>query len=138
MLFVLIRRPGKVSGSDRLHRDQRAQANMCKTTGAKQTGTFMPGDDDDRRVAQEREVDANYRAFKALEAELPHEHDGQYALMRRGKIIGYFPDAVAAYRAGLARYPDRRFSMQEVRAKPLDFGWFSHVSPALFTNPSAD
>ena len=98
----------------------------------------MPGDDDDRRAAQEREVDANYRAFKALEDELPHELDGQYALMRRGKIIDYFPDAVSAYKAGLARYPDRRFSMQEVRAKPLDFGWFSHVSPALFTNPSAD
>ena len=138
MLFVLIRRPGKVSGPDRQHRAQKAQANICKTNGAKQTGAFMPGDDDDRRAAQEREVDANYRAFKALEDGLPHELDGQYALMRRGKIIDYFPDAVSAYKAGLARYPDRRFSMQEVRAKPLDFGWFSHVSPALFSNPSAD
>ena len=56
------------------------------------------------RAAQERDVDANYRAYKA----------------------------------GLARYPDRRFSMQEVRAKPLEFGWFSHVVPGIDANSTAD
>ena len=90
------------------------------------------------RAAQEREVDANYRAFKALEDGLSHELDGQYALMRRGKVIDYFPDAVSAYKAGLARYPDRRFSMQKVRAKPLEFGWFSHVVPGTDANSTAD
>ena len=91
-----------------------------------------------RRAAQEREVDANYRAFKALEDGLSHELDGKYALLREREIIGFYDDAVAAYEAGLRLYPDRRFSMQEVRAKPLDFGWFSHVSPALFTKSAAD
>ena len=93
---------------------------------------------EERRAAQEREVDDNYRAFKAVEDGLSHELDGKYALLREREIIGFYDDAVAAYEAGLTLYPNRRFSMQEVRAKPLDFGWFSHVSPALFTKPAAD
>ena len=57
---------------------------------------------------------------------------------RTGEVPAYFPDAVSAYKAGLARHPDRRFSMQEVRAKPLEFGWFSHVVPGIDANSSAD
>ena len=91
-----------------------------------------------RRAAQEREVDANYRAFKALEDGLSQELDGKYALLREREIIGFYDDAIAAYEAGLRLYPDRRFSMQEVRAKPLDFGWFSHVVPGIDAKSAAD
>lgn len=93
---------------------------------------------EERRAAQEREVDANCRAFKAVEDGLSHELDGTYALLREREIIGFYDDAVAAYEAGLRLYPDRCFSMQEARAKPLEFGWFSDVPPALFTKPAAD
>ena len=91
-----------------------------------------------RRAAQEREVDANYRAFKALEDGLSHELDGKHALLREREIIGFYDDAVAAYKAGLTLCPDRRFSIQEVRARPLDFGWFSHVVPGIDAKSAAD
>ena len=83
-------------------------------------------------------MDANYRAFKAVEDGLSHELDGKYALLREREIIGFYDDAVAAYEAGLRLYSDRRFSMQEVRAKPLEFGWFSHVVPGIDANTTAD
>lgn len=93
---------------------------------------------EERRAAQEREVDANYRAFKAVEDGLSHELDGKYALLREREIIGFYDDAVAAYEAGLRLYGDWRFSMQEVRGKPLQFGWFGHVVPGIDAKSAAD
>ncbi|MGC6520254.1 MAG: hypothetical protein ACON37_09570 [Candidatus Puniceispirillaceae bacterium] len=78
----------------------------------------------ERQARQAREVTANFAAFKRLEPDIPSEHDGRHALMRGGAIIGYHPDAVTAYHAGLDLYPDRIFSVQQCRAEPLDFGWF--------------
>ena len=85
-------------------------------------------DRDDRRDRQAQEVTTNFDAFKRLEADLPHERDGQYALLHSGEILGFYPDAVAAYHAGLEQFPHRIFSIQEVRAEPLDFGWFSQFA----------
>lgn len=88
----------------------------------------MNTDRNEMRDRQAREVAANFDAFKRLEPDLPPERDGQYALMRGGEIIGFHPDAAAAYHAGLEQFEDRIFSLQEVRAAPLDFGWFSQFA----------
>jgi len=88
----------------------------------------MNTDRDDRRDRQAREVAASFDAFKRLEADLPPERDGQFALLRGGKIIEFHPDPVAAYHAGLEQFEDRIFSLQKVRAEPLDFGWFSQFA----------
>lgn len=98
----------------------------------------MNTDIDDRRDRQAREVAANFDAFKRLEADLPPERDGQYALMRGGRIIGFHPDAAAAYHAGLDQFEDRIFSLQEVRAEPLDFGWFSQFAGVWDDRSSSD
>ena len=45
-------------------------------------------------------------------------------------------DAVAAYHAGIDLYPDRIFSIQQVRAEPLDFGWFSQFAGVWNGRPS--
>jgi|TARA_X000000950_G_C13877416_1_gene645453 hypothetical protein len=98
----------------------------------------MNTDIDDRRDRQAREVAANFDAFKRLEADLPPERDGQYALMRGGRIIGFHQDAAAAYHAGLDQFEDRIFSLQEVRAEPLDFGWFSQFAGVWDDRSSSD
>ena len=91
-----------------------------------------------RQARQGREVTANFAAFKRLEPDIPAEHDGRHALLRGGAIISYHPDAVAAYHAGLDLYPDRIFSIQQVRAEPLDFGWFSQFAGVWNGHPYPD
>ena len=83
-----------------------------------------------RMSAHRREVWANYQAFCKLENTIPPARDGSYALMRKSRIVGFYPDAIAAYQAGLASFPDRRFSAQKVRRDPVDLGWFSNHTPA--------
>ena len=92
---------------------------------------------DQIRADQAREVDANYHAFKALEPDLSPDLDGQYVVLRHGRIIAFYPDDISAFQAGVARFPDRRFSLQQVRSTPLDFGWFSHVAAGLFDKASS-
>ena len=77
--------------------------------------------------AQAREVDANYDFFqRTLRAHLDG-HRGEYALIRNQRIVGFFDDVGDAYRAGLARFPDMPFSIQEVTDEPVDLGIFSHA-----------
>lgn len=73
------------------------------------------------------EVDANFDAFRAQLPDLIDAHQGQYALLRHREIKGYFGDLRSAFEAGISRYSDRLFSVQEVTAQPADLGFFSHA-----------
>ena len=42
--------------------------------------------------------------------------------------MGFYAKSIEAYRAGLERFPDRVFSIQEVTDEPIDLGFFSHVA----------
>ena len=75
-----------------------------------------------------REVDANYDAFQRLLGQIVDTHRHQYALMRDRAILAFFAKPGDAYRAGLERFPDERFSIQEVTDEPIDLGFFSHVA----------
>lgn len=80
------------------------------------------------QARQKLEVDRNYDAFlRALATILP-THRGQYALMRQGKIVGYFDRPGAANIAGFERFKDGVFSIQEVTDEPIDLGFWSHVA----------
>lgn len=76
---------------------------------------------------QKSEVDRNYDAFVRLLSKILPEHRDQVALMRDGKIVGYFDKPGDAYRAGLGQFPDGIFSIQEVTDEPIDLGFWSHV-----------
>lgn len=76
---------------------------------------------------QRREVDRNYDAFMRMLGSILHEHRDQLALMRDSEIVGYFDKPGDAYRAGLQRFPDGIFSIQEVTDEPIDLGFWSHV-----------
>lgn len=75
--------------------------------------------------AQRREIDANY---DFLQRELSHilpDREGQYALIKSCRFEGFFERPGEAYRAGLARFNDGVFSIQEVTDEPLHLGLFS-------------
>lgn len=79
-------------------------------------------------IRQKQEVDRNYDAFVRVLATLLPEHRDQFALMRDGKIVGFFVKPGEANRAGVERFPDGIFSIQEVTDEPIDLGFWSHVA----------
>ena len=75
---------------------------------------------------QQREVDRNYEAFKKMLPDLLKRNPGRTALMRDGEIIACFDTGRDAIEAGRTFFKDRRFSIQEIRSRPVDLGYFSH------------
>jgi hypothetical protein len=76
---------------------------------------------------QRAEVDRNYEAFVGMLATIVADHRDRLILMRNGSIVGYFDRPGDAYRAGVERFPDGIFSIQEVTDEPIDLGFWSHV-----------
>jgi hypothetical protein len=76
---------------------------------------------------QREEIDRNYEAFMAMLPSLLDEHRDQEALMRNGRIVGYFDKAVDAYQAGVERFPDGIFSVQEVTDEPVHLGYWANA-----------
>ncbi len=72
-----------------------------------------------------KEVDTNYDFFQRNLSALLDRHRGQYALIRSAEISDFFDNPGDAYRAGLARFSDHIFSIQEVTDEPVDLGMFS-------------
>lgn len=74
---------------------------------------------------QQKQVDDNYIAFKALLGELMKTDAGRTALMQDGKVVACFDTDGDAVRAG--RLLGGPFSIQEITKEPVDLGYFSHV-----------
>jgi hypothetical protein len=77
---------------------------------------------------QKREVDRNYDAFVRMLASILPDHRDEFALMRDGEIVGFFVKPGEANRAGVERFSDEVFSIQEVTDEPIDLGFWSHVA----------
>ena len=73
------------------------------------------------------QIDRNYTAFKALLPDLMKTSGGKWALLRNATIEEVFDTARDARLAGTKLYADGLFSIQEVRSRAVDLGWFSHV-----------
>lgn len=78
-------------------------------------------------MATTQEVEHNYEAFRKLLPGLAETHPGQCALLRRGELVEVFPTSRDARWTGRERFPDGEFSIQPIKEKDLDLGWFSHV-----------
>lgn len=75
---------------------------------------------------QKQEIDLNYDFLQRNLARLLPAHDGQYALLKSGRIEGFFLNPGDAYREGRSRFGEV-FSIQEVTGEPLDLGFFSYA-----------
>ena len=71
------------------------------------------------------EIDHNFDFFQRNLKQLLVDHDGEYALLRHGKVVTFHDSVGDAYRDGLARYPDKLFSVQLVTREPLELGNWS-------------
>jgi hypothetical protein len=77
---------------------------------------------------QKQEVDRNYDALMRMLGSVLIEHRDQLALMRDGRIVGYYQTPREALHAASGLFPDGIFSIQEVTDEPLDLGFWSHVA----------
>lgn len=74
---------------------------------------------------QQREVDRNYEAFKKELPNLLKSDPGRTALMRDGVVVMCFDTERDAIEAGRKMFEDRHFSIQKIRSRPIDLGYFS-------------
>lgn len=71
------------------------------------------------------EVDRNYDFFQRhMSSYLPRER-GRYALLRHGKVIGFYEGADAAEERG-EQFGDGLYSIQLVDPAPVNLGAFSN------------
>jgi len=75
------------------------------------------------------EIDSNLQRFLELLPALLLEHRGEYVLMRRKAIIGYFQSAIDAQTAGNQQFGfgDRLFSIQRVDEHAEELGYCSYL-----------
>lgn len=73
------------------------------------------------------EIDRNYAAFVAILPTLIASHREQYALMKGGKILGFYSTAVDARTAAESFIDDKLYSIQKVTDSAVDLGYFSHA-----------
>jgi hypothetical protein len=71
------------------------------------------------------EVDRNYDFFQRSLACYLEGHADEYALLKSQAVVDFFDGPGLAYRAGLARFPDKIFSVQKVTDEPVELGFMS-------------
>ena len=78
---------------------------------------------------KQKEVDNNFSAINKLikEQKIPLEMYGKYALMKDTQIKGYYSTWDDAYQAGLLKYEDKLFSIQQVTTSIVDLGYYSRA-----------
>lgn len=54
-------------------------------------------------------------------------HKDRFALMKDGKILGYYSSSMDARSAADAFIPDKLYSIQKVTNSAIDLGYFSHA-----------
>lgn len=80
-------------------------------------------------MAQQKEVDRNYAAFSQMLPELTAEHGETFALMKGGRVLGFFKNAEEARTYAVASIEDGLYSIQFVSREPIDLGFFTFAVP---------
>lgn len=71
------------------------------------------------------EVDQNFEEFEKLLPNILPQHRGKFALMRDGKITGYFSSAADARSAADLAFKDGLFSIQHVTDSSINLGFYT-------------
>lgn len=77
--------------------------------------------------ALQSEIDQNFDNFQRVVQSYLPDNRGRWALMRHGHVVSLFDTAGEAEGAGIDRYDDDLFSIQEITDEIVDLGFFSHV-----------
>lgn len=73
------------------------------------------------------EINKNFIAFQKLMPSIDPRHSGKFVVLRKEEIIDYFDSMRDAAKYAEALYEDGLYSIQEVNARVVDLGFFSHV-----------
>jgi hypothetical protein len=73
------------------------------------------------------EVEKNYTMFKSMLPQIIGLHRNKFALMKDGKIVGFYSTLEDAYVTANKFYANEPFSVQKVTDMPIDLGVFSHA-----------
>jgi hypothetical protein len=73
----------------------------------------------------QQEVDRNYKEFQKILPSILATYRDKYALMKGGKILGYYSTAQDAAVAAQTFIPDGVFSIQEVTNSSINLGFFT-------------
>ena len=71
------------------------------------------------------EIDRNYDFLQRNLARLLKTNCGQYALLKSARVVEFYEGPGEAYRAGLALFSDRLFSIQKITDEPVELGLMS-------------
>jgi hypothetical protein len=77
--------------------------------------------------ALDREIDANYDAFRRNLVAYMSSHAGKIALLHACQPVGFFDSVAEAAHQGDLLFPDKLYSLQPVVEEPVDLGFFSHA-----------
>jgi len=95
--------------------------------------------ENERRDAEkdrhQAEVDRNYEEFRKQLPTLLALYRDKYALMKDGKILGYYSTANDAAVAAQTFIPDGVFSIQEVTDSAINLGYFTYAVPVDTVQP---
>ena len=75
--------------------------------------------------ALSEEIARNFDHLQRSLATLLPLHESEFALLRHGAVVGFFDDAGAADRAGMDRFSDRIYSIQQITDEPIELGFYA-------------
>lgn len=75
----------------------------------------------------EKEIDNNFDYFTRNVGNFISEHRNEYALLRKSKIIDFFPSVEEAEKKAHHLFSDGIFSIQQVCEGPVDLGFFTYA-----------
>lgn len=81
------------------------------------------------------EVDRNYEEFLKLLPTVIGSQRGKHALMKDGKIIGYFSSAEDARVAASSFISDGLYSIQQVTDASINLGFYNYAVPGHPVHP---
>jgi len=79
------------------------------------------------REGKMAEINRNASRFAELLPGLLADHEGQYVLMREGKVVGFHSSAMEAQTAGNDRFADGVFSIQKITEEVEHLGRYAYA-----------
>ena len=76
------------------------------------------------------EVDRNFDAFRGMLPDLLQKAPGKFALLHKQGLVELFDNSVTAVIAGIQRFGEDAYSVQEVSDQPDDLGFYSYAGGA--------
>ena len=78
-------------------------------------------------MSHEPTLEEEQATFESQLDDLLREHKGQFALVRGGVVIGFFPDEASAYEAAIKQFgPEAVFliaAVEKTDPKPISVAW---------------